>query len=107
MSYNLNLSDDEKRTFAKLMGSKVIPGMVDINDIIKKEDMNNSPLINRDLDDAIQEIKNERDKCDSFYHQFKNERNMGPSETEFMNKLSGKIEAYNNCLYILEKIIEV
>ena len=72
MSYNLNLSDDEKKTFAKLMGSKVIPGMVDINDIIKKEDMNNSPLINRDLDDAIQEIKNERDKCDSFYHQFKN-----------------------------------
>ena len=62
MSYNLNLSDDEKKTFAKLMGSKVIPGMVDINDIIKKEDMNNSPLINRDLDDAIQEIKNERDK---------------------------------------------
>ena len=101
MSYNLNLSDDEKKTFAKLMGSKVIPGMVDINDIIKKED------INRDLDDAIQEIKNERDKCDSFYHQFKNERHMGPSETEFMNKLSGKIEAYNNCLYILEKIIEV
>lgn len=106
MSYKLNLNDDEKKMFAKLFGSSTIPGMVNVNDIDTKENDTKSDINNNDLTNAIQEIKKERDKCDEIYNQLSEEKSVSIIEKDIMISLKGKVEAYNNCLYILGKIME-